>query len=215
MGWDGNGNVVRTDGTRSGSDTWAQSDAISRGFYAPDQDNHDNDIAEAIEACLNVNGENAMAADLNMGTNAFYFTSPGGRKIKTATTGRNSTTTYADDPHLAGWSVDENIYYGFQGFLNCDSASGTQNIKFKFTADQTMFVNSLCFDSDEAGFDVLSSSADFHAVPITTSGNIIQIVGFIRCTAAATVDFQWAQVVSGGNDIEIKAGSWIELIRLN
>jgi hypothetical protein len=59
----------RTDGTRSGTDTWQQSAAASRGIQPVDQDFHDDDMATAINTCLFKNGGNAATGNIPMGGN--------------------------------------------------------------------------------------------------------------------------------------------------
>jgi hypothetical protein len=66
MGWNGAGAVVRTDGTRAGSQAWQEAKAADEDVDALPHDIHDEDLALAIAQCLNLNGENAMAADLAM-----------------------------------------------------------------------------------------------------------------------------------------------------
>ena len=67
--WNGSGVIVRTDGTRSGSDLWEQARDASVAITAGGHDTHDEGLADSIELCLNVNGETAMAATLDMGAN--------------------------------------------------------------------------------------------------------------------------------------------------
>ena len=69
MGWDGNGTFTRTNGTNSGSNTWAQDKADGIKVTAARFDTHDQDLATGINACLAKNGENAMTGDLDMGGN--------------------------------------------------------------------------------------------------------------------------------------------------
>lgn len=67
MGWDGSGNVDRTNGTATGESVWQEDLAAGRLVTALAHDTHDEDLADAIEKCLNIDGENAMLADLDMG----------------------------------------------------------------------------------------------------------------------------------------------------
>jgi hypothetical protein len=67
MGWNGSGSVVRSDGTRTGETVWAQARDAAVKINAPDHDAHDEDLADAIQACINKNGENTPTVDLPMG----------------------------------------------------------------------------------------------------------------------------------------------------
>lgn len=69
MGWDGDGNVERSDGTRTGSTTWEQARDADQDVNALDHDTHDQDLAEAIENCITRDGQNSPTADLPMGGN--------------------------------------------------------------------------------------------------------------------------------------------------
>lgn len=57
----------RTDGTRTGALTWQEADAAGIDIVAPDHDLHDQDIADAITACLKNDGGNSASADIPMG----------------------------------------------------------------------------------------------------------------------------------------------------
>lgn len=75
MPWNGAGAIIRTDGTRTGSDLWQQARDADVDIEADDHDVHDEDLADAIEKCLNRDGENAMAANVSWG--GFKITSLG------------------------------------------------------------------------------------------------------------------------------------------
>ena len=67
MGWDGAGNVVRTDGTRTGRNIWRRSELAGSNIRAADADAHANDLAEALENCIARDGQNAPTVNLPMG----------------------------------------------------------------------------------------------------------------------------------------------------
>ena len=67
MGWDGNGNITRSNGTNTGGTVWQDDKSADIKIRADLHDTHDQDLADAIELTLNRNGENAMAANLKMG----------------------------------------------------------------------------------------------------------------------------------------------------
>jgi microcystin-dependent protein len=62
----------RTDGTRTGSTTWAQADAASVDIISTDHDTHDQDVADGINAALCKDGGNTATANIPMG--GFTFT---------------------------------------------------------------------------------------------------------------------------------------------
>lgn len=67
MAWNGSGTFSRTNGTATGSNVWAQDKAASRKITSTLHDNHDEDLATAINNCLAKDGQNAMTGNLNMG----------------------------------------------------------------------------------------------------------------------------------------------------
>ena len=70
MPWIGsapNQTFQRTDGTRSGSQTWQQAQAAAVDIIATDHDTHDQDLGDAISATLKRDGGNAATANLPMG----------------------------------------------------------------------------------------------------------------------------------------------------
>ena len=66
MAWDGSGNFIRTDGTRTGASVWEQARDANVLVNAPDADTHDEDLATALENCITRNGENSPSANLPM-----------------------------------------------------------------------------------------------------------------------------------------------------
>lgn len=70
MPWSGSAGsqtYSRTDGTRTGSTTWQLADAAGVDIISPDHDTHDQDMADAISACLKKDGNNTATANLPMG----------------------------------------------------------------------------------------------------------------------------------------------------
>jgi hypothetical protein len=65
--WDGAGNIVRTNGTYSGSDVWAQDRDAGVKITATNHDAHDEGLATAIENCITRDGQNTPSNDLPMG----------------------------------------------------------------------------------------------------------------------------------------------------
>ncbi len=62
----------RTDGTRTGSTTWAQADAASVDIISTDHDTHDQDMSDGINTALCKDGGNTATANIPMG--GFTFT---------------------------------------------------------------------------------------------------------------------------------------------
>lgn len=62
----------RTDGTRSGQQTWQQAQAASVDIISTDHDTHDQDIASGLNACLKKDGGNSATSNIPMG--GFSFT---------------------------------------------------------------------------------------------------------------------------------------------
>lgn len=68
MPFDGSGNFVRGDGTRTGSTVWQQARDASVKIVATGHDAHDEDIASGLENCVTRDGQNSPSADLPMAT---------------------------------------------------------------------------------------------------------------------------------------------------
>ena len=66
MGWNGTGQVIRGNGVAEGSTLWHQTFVLGRDILTDDHDNHDQDLADAIEHCLTKDGQNAPLANLPM-----------------------------------------------------------------------------------------------------------------------------------------------------
>jgi len=66
-GWNGAGQVIRSDSVTEGAAVWQAARARSQRIEDTHHDAHDEVLAGAIEKCLNRDGENAMAANLAMG----------------------------------------------------------------------------------------------------------------------------------------------------
>ena len=66
MGWNGSGTFTRSNGTHSGSSTWADDAAAGELITTDRHDTHDEDLATGINACLAKNGENSMSGSVVM-----------------------------------------------------------------------------------------------------------------------------------------------------
>lgn len=88
MAWNGSGVVTRTDGVRTGNDVFQQQLAADVDIRADLMDTHANDVTDAIEDCLNRNGENAMTANIAMGGNRLTGMGTGIARTDSATLGQ-------------------------------------------------------------------------------------------------------------------------------
>jgi microcystin-dependent protein len=97
--WNGsapNKTFGRTDGTRTGSQTWQEADAAGVDIVSDDHDTHDQDIADGLNQALLKDGGNTATANIPMG--GFRFTNLGDATAMTqAATGKqvlNSSFQY-------------------------------------------------------------------------------------------------------------------------
>lgn len=72
MAWDGSGNFTRSNGTQTGSETWADARDAGNNITASQHDTHDQDLADGINACLTKNGETKPTADFKPNADATY-----------------------------------------------------------------------------------------------------------------------------------------------
>lgn len=68
MAWDGSGQFSRTNGTQTGSTTWANARDAGNNITAAQHDTHDQDLADGINACLAKNGENGATGAIKPAT---------------------------------------------------------------------------------------------------------------------------------------------------
>lgn len=68
MSWSG-ATFTRTDGTRTGANTWADAKAAGVKILAADHDTHDQDLADGIQTCLRHDGGNPMTGALDFDGN--------------------------------------------------------------------------------------------------------------------------------------------------
>ena len=72
MSWDGSGNFSRTNGTHTGSTTWADDRDAGTKIRADRHDTHDQDLADGIAACLTQNNESKPTAHFLPNVDATY-----------------------------------------------------------------------------------------------------------------------------------------------
>lgn len=217
--WDGAGNVVRTDGTRSGSNTWQQSADASATIVAADHDTHDEGFADSIEECLNRNSENGMLADLDLGGN--WIKNHGGWRVKTSNESRTATTTYSDDGQLNAWTLAASTVYMLSGCLIFQSASTTPDAKVQLDTSSAFtdaYWQAIYGDSTNTSPDYAAANPTVTDLVIdidsASAYTIVHLSGMIQVNSAATVNLQWAQNVSNGTATTLRAGSWIRLERV-
>lgn len=72
MGWDGSGNFNRTNGTNSGAETWQDDAAASTKILADRHDTHDQDLADAIGACITKDNQSKPTANFLPNADSTY-----------------------------------------------------------------------------------------------------------------------------------------------
>lgn len=92
MPW-GSGTFSRTDGTRTGSNVWAQAKAAAVKIIAADHDTHDQDLATGINSCVNKDGSNSFTGDADLGNNQIKSVAAGTAATDAATIGGSETLT--------------------------------------------------------------------------------------------------------------------------
>jgi hypothetical protein len=92
---------VRTDGTRTGPETWQEADAAAVAILSASHDTHDEDLADGIEACIKKDGGNSPSAAIDW--NAQLITNYG---APTARTNAQRVDKVQDSVHVfAGTSA--------------------------------------------------------------------------------------------------------------
>lgn len=79
---------MRTDGARTGSNVWDQAAAADADIESAAHDVHDEDLASAIEACLNRDGETAARANIPFGGNRITGLGSGVARTDSVTLGQ-------------------------------------------------------------------------------------------------------------------------------
>src|SRR5689334_900353 len=85
----------RSSGLQSGSTTWANTEAASRGIESTDHDTHDQDLADAINTSWQKDGSNKLTANADAG--GFKITNLGTPSTSTDA----ATKGYADSIAVA------------------------------------------------------------------------------------------------------------------
>lgn len=134
MPWNA-GNVVRSDGTRSGSNVWQQANAAGVLIVDTDHDLHDEDLAGAIEETLHRGGQNSPTTHISWGgfritvlgsptargdaANAGYV-QDGGSTWAGTSSGTAAVQTVNLSPAITAYSVGQMFH--FRAGFNCPGA---------------------------------------------------------------------------------------------
>jgi len=135
-------------------------------------------------------------------------------KTKGVVTTRGETTTLADDPVLAGWSVKTGSLYTFEGFLVVYQNVG--NFKFALSAAggfDSSAIHYATTDDDGVAVDEYATGLTTFSITTMTDAKqyCLRIKGFFSPTINDTLNFKWAQETSNANTTNLFANSWIEV----
>ena len=141
-------------------------------------------------------------------------------RSKATTTGRNTTTTFTDDPDLivplsAGrWEVELTLPI-------FATVSGAGGIKFQmaFSGTQTNnffmgwgFINSA--QSSQAAQLLATSLFASAAISTSSPNDWVRLSGVITVTVAGNLSLQWAQQSSNANNANVAAGSSMTCVKV-
>ena len=98
----------RTDGTRSGSNTWQQADSAGVGILSADHDAHDEDVATALRTMLMRDGGNQPTANINWGGYKITNVAIEATTIGASTPGTGAFTTLTASGTATFGTVDIN-----------------------------------------------------------------------------------------------------------
>lgn len=154
---------------------------------------------------------------------AGYVNNPGTsaeRLYKTADESLDQDTTYQDDDHLAGFTVEAAAWYAITGFLDVATHT-TPDFKAQLSFSQTPQDGNWMASGT-------GSSANFsgdHSIGITAELSItapssevgLAVFGVVlgHASANGTLTLQWAQRTSSVNTTGLNAGSWMQLEKLS
>jgi hypothetical protein len=100
----------RTDGTRSGSNTWQQADSAGVGILSADHDAHDEDVATALRTMLMRDGGNQPTANIDWGGYKITNVSIEATAIGASTPGTGAFTSLSLSGDLVTSDTDFRIY---------------------------------------------------------------------------------------------------------
>jgi hypothetical protein len=142
--------------------------------------------------------------------------------VKSADTGRTSTTTLASDPHIV-LAVAANATYLLDGWFEYDGAFGAGDLKMDWSLPASAALRWAPFGnasgdttqkhttgSVEAG--VTTASVGTYGVGATR--NAVAPRGYLTTGATAgNATLRWAQNASNATATTLRAGSWARLLR--
>ncbi|MEU6294815.1 hypothetical protein [Streptomyces erythrochromogenes] len=141
--------------------------------------------------------------------------------VKSADTGRTSTTTLAADPHLA-LSVAANATYTIDGFIDYDGAFGAGGLKVDFTLPLsanmrwTLHGNVVADTTQKAQTNTTDHTGSLTVGTYGTGGlhTHARLAGHLTTVNAGTMALRWAQSSSNGTATTVYAKSWMRLRRV-
>jgi hypothetical protein len=159
-------------------------------------------------------GENVLASTTNAGLPKIA--------IKTADETVINSTSVQDDDQLF-LSVAANATYAFTGWIWFSSPVTTVDLRaaFSLPSGATMFrsgmgqINGATTGNGVVDTSVLSLAGQEGRGAFGTSLAVHYAGYVVTAGTAGNLQFRWAQVVAGVDEIRVKAGSWIQLIRAN
>lgn len=169
-------------------------------------------------------GEVVTAAQLNAEIrdqfNALINSNP--EIVKSADTGRTSTTTLAADPHLA-LAVAANATYSLDGFIDYDGVFGAGGLKVDWTlpASATMrwsLLGNVVADTTQKAVTTTTDQTGSLSVGTYGTGGThthTRLCGHVTTAGTAgTMTMRWAQNASNATATTVYAKSWIRLRRI-
>lgn len=147
------------------------------------------------------------------------FPASGQYVVKTSSTSRSSTTTLADDPALAGLSLEASSTYVLTGHIVVSGNGSTTN-DFKWLFDYSGTLSSIqggAFIAEEGGTQ--TTEADLTQVGVVNfdTAAVDYYVNFsavIVTSTSGTLDFQWAQNASSATATVLEAG-YLHLVKVS
>lgn len=159
-----------------------------------------------------------LLAEWSTGINARF---EGGLKTKSASTSRTSTTTYADDPHLAGIPlIASATYMVYANFAY--NAGATPDFKYRFSVPTGCTFNGFRLFYNPAGGTV---PPVINWIPCGPQGGVTGMNGaaldvfcivtgtLIVGSTAGNLGLEWAQDTSSATASTVNIGSYLLAIR--
>lgn len=142
--------------------------------------------------------------------------------VKSASTGRASTTTLAADPHLV-LALSANATYLLDGYVEYDGAFGAGDLKLDWTMPAGAALRWAALGNAAADTTQKYSSGSVAAgvttISLGTYGvgatrNCFGPVGYLTTAGTAgNLTLTWAQNASNGTATTLHSGSWIRILR--